>query len=95
MEAEGSFFISKGKGFHYKLGFSLSQSNVDIALMEEIRRFLLNLPAEGNVNYNYDGKVVNLSIIPSRSNSKEAILIASYNTAFFKNVLIPFFDSMV
>ena len=28
VEGEGSFFISKGKGFHYKSGFSLSQSKV-------------------------------------------------------------------
>jgi hypothetical protein len=95
VEGEGSFFISKGKGFNYKLGFSLSQSKIDKALMEEIRKFLLNLPAKNNANYNYDGKVVNLSMIQSRSNSKEAVLISSYNTAFFKNVLIPFFDSMI
>ena len=63
--------------------------------MEEIRKFLLNLPVKDNAKYNYDEKVVNLSITQNRPNSNKAVLISSYNTAFFKHVLIPFFDSMV
>lgn len=33
VEGEGSFFVSKGKNFQYKLGFNLTQSIVDLPLM--------------------------------------------------------------
>jgi hypothetical protein len=95
VEGEGSFFISKKKISKYQLGFSLSQSIIDIDLMKEIRNFFFNLPAKDKANHNYDEMVVNLNISKSKPNRKEAVLIYSYNTAYFKNVLIPFFDSMI
>jgi hypothetical protein len=43
VEGEGYFFVSKGKNFQYKLGFNLTQSIVDLPLMEAIRKFFVDL----------------------------------------------------
>ena len=89
------FFLSKGRRFEYKFGFNLIQSIIDLDLMEEIRNFFLNLPAKDKANYNYYKKVVNLNISKSKPNLKGTVLVYSHNTVYFKNVLIPFFDSLV
>lgn len=94
VEAEGSFFISKGENFQFKTGFNITQSLVDLALMEKIRNFLLNLSVKNKTNYSHGEKVVNLSVSQTKKVGKQAVLISSYNTAYFNNVLIPFFYSM-
>jgi len=91
VEAEGSFFVSKGKDFQYKLGFNLTQSIVDLPLMETIKKFLLDLPK----NKKFEDTTINLNVGQIRSKSKQAVLISSYNTIYFRDVLIPFFDSMI
>jgi len=92
VEGDGSFSITRSQNFI--LSFSLIQTFKEIALFEAIKNFILNLPgkftgrrSDSNVVSLYKGKAVN--------NSKSTVNIKITNAEFLKNVLIPFFDSLV
>ena len=92
VEGEGSFFVKKGKNF--PIGFSIGQSSSELALLQKIREFILALPGDYTASRNnsnvvgvYTGKAVN--------NAKAMSHIAIRDPMFIKNVLIPFFDSLV
>lgn len=91
VEGEGSFFIRNN--IYYTLGFSLGQSAVDLALMEELRKFLAEVLPKKYVGSVYP-KAVSLVKVRSKSDSVSSISISIGNNDYIKNVLIPFFDSM-
>jgi len=92
VEGEGS---PEG-GTSNTLTFNVGQSVTDLALMVEIKNFFNNLPGEYKIRHSYDG-VVSLSVIKSKSNSRrtDSSLLLITNLDYIKNVLIPFFDSMI
>ena len=101
VEGEGSFWIST-KGL--RLCFSLTQAYTDLELMKEISQFLNNLPGdksdapqqEGVKEYNSFGDSARVYIsrkqTPQRRGQCE---IRITNTGFIRDVLIPFFDSLI
>ena len=93
VEGEGSFSVQKG---NLLLVFSLSQSSKDLPLMEAIKNFISNLAAnsvyKSRRNYN---SVASLSVSSGVNNSKPAVQIGVTNIDFIRNVLVPFFDSLV
>jgi NADH-ubiquinone oxidoreductase chain 5 len=92
VEGEGSFSVKKGGNF--LLVFSLCQSSNNLPLMEAIKYFICNLPGDYKSRRNYDS-VVSLSTAKAVNNSKPVTQIAITNNYFLRNVLVPFFDSMV
>jgi hypothetical protein len=92
VEGEGSFSVQKGGNFI--LVFSVTQSSKDLPLMEAIKDFICNLPGDYKSRRNYNS-VVSLSTSKGVNNSNPAIKIGITNKDFLKNVLVPFFDSMV
>ena len=91
MEGEGSFSVQKGK---FLLVFSISQSSKDLALMGAIKDFICNLAGKYKSRRNYNS-VVSLSVSSGVNNSKPAVQIGVTNIDFIRNVLVPFFDSLV
>lgn len=93
VEGEGSFFVRNN--VYFNLNFSLGQSAVDLALMKEIRIFLIEvLPKKYKVAQEYS-KAVSLIEVKSKSKDLISISISTGNQDYIKNVLIPFFDSML
>lgn len=93
VEGEGSFYIRKNN--YYTLGFSLNQSIIDLALMEELKNYFMEeLPKKYISGYSFKG-AVSLVPVKGKSNSRDSAIILIGNKDYFKKVLIPFFDSMV
>ena len=91
IEPEGSFSVVERD---YRLIFSLSQSEVDLILMQEIKNFFNNL-AQTNTS-SYKSKSISFSSYKRYVNSRYSIInLKIQNKDFIANVLIPFFDSMV
>ena len=92
IEAEGSFSVVERD---YRLIFSLSQSEVDLILMQEIKNFFNNLAQQTNTS-SYKSKSISFSSYKRYVNSRYSIInLKIQNKDFIANVLIPFFDSMV
>ena len=92
IEAEGSFSVTERD---YRLIFSLSQSEVDLILMQEIKNFFNSLAQQTNTS-SYNSKSISFSSYKRYVNSRYSIInLKIKNKDFIANVLIPFFDSMI
>lgn len=88
-EGEGSFYISKSNNF--SLAFNICQSNRDLALMEEIKTYMLSLP--GTVDKNNDS--IHLSITKAPGDRIfDMVYLKVYHLDYITKVFIPFFDTM-
>jgi len=92
VEGDGSFSVTRS--YNYILAFSLIQTFKEVALFEAIKNFILDLPGEFT-NRRGNSNVVSLFMGKAVNNSKPTVSIKITNTDFLKNVLIPFFDSLV
>ena len=92
VEAEGSFFVNRTKNF--PVVFSVSQVSTDNFLLEKIREFILALPGSYSGS-RWNSNIVGLYSGEARGNSKPHSHISIRHPEFIKNVLIPFFDSLV
>jgi hypothetical protein len=94
IEAEGSFFIINRGGYNITMEFSLTQSFLDISLMEAIKEFLNKLgnsesSAISDLTYAYlyvDKK--------EKNHLRDIIIIKITQSGYLKRVLIPFLDSL-
>lgn len=94
LEGEGSFFVTNRGGHNITMEFSLTQSYVDLILMEAIKEFLNNLADLsgsniGNLSFAYlyvDNK--------ERHNLTDIIIVKVTQGGYIKKVLIPFLDSL-
>jgi hypothetical protein len=91
VEGDGSFSIQKGGNFI--LVFSITQVSKDLPLLGAIKDFICNLPGDYKIRSNHNGGVVNIST--SQSVGNPASKLGVTNRYFLKNVLVPFFDSLV
>lgn len=92
IEGEGSFYVRNNK--YFTLGFGLGQSVKDLSLMQELRAYLAkDLPIKyGVVVY---PKAVSLVETKDEFGVVSSISISIGNISYFKNVFIPFLDSMI
>lgn len=87
---EGSFYVTRNEGV--RLVFSLGQTSKDLALMEEIKNYLSSLIENDKVNtQDYTETVVNLH---HRKTNYTTLIVITHKD-YIKNILIPFFDSML
>ena len=93
MEGEGSFSIQKGDNFI--LVFSVTQGSKDLLLMEAIKDFICNLPGDYKIRNNHKGGIVSISTSLSESNRYPVSKLSVTNKYVLRNVLVPFFDSLV
>lgn len=88
VEGEGSFNVSKK---NYRLVFCIAQSEKDLVLMQEIKKFFNNLAPSSNLD---DG--VGFSSTKRYPHMPYAVInLLIQNQNFIANVLIPFFDSLI
>lgn len=91
IEGEGSFYIITKD---FQLALDIGQSAVDSALMVAIQDFFNKLPGENLSKF----KDVNLVSLNQKKQQKEnhryTYKLSIANTAYIRNVLIPFFDSL-
>jgi hypothetical protein len=91
VEGDGSFSVQKGGNFI--LVFSITQVSKDLPLLGAIKDFICNLPGDYTISSNHNGGVVNISTSQSVGNAVSKLGVT--NRFFLKNVLVPFFDSLV
>ena len=89
VEGEGSFFVKKDQ---YRLTFTLSQSSIDLALMESIRDFLYNLPEFDSKNM--EKSSLRISTAKDTAKNKPITQLVITKTDIIKSVIIPFFSSI-
>jgi hypothetical protein len=91
VEGDGSFGIHRSR---LSLEFDISQSNKDLFLMQEIKKYLNSFPGV------VDGYYKNNIVTGLRENNfknpehKSVFKIYSGNQAFIRDLLIPFFNQM-
>lgn len=97
-DGEGSFGVKQDDSYKGNLSFRfvLSQSDLDLPLMEAIKVFLINLPEAKQSGLN-DASFVHLSVNNRRveEHHKKVVSLTVTQSGFIKSVLIPFFDSRV
>lgn len=91
MEGDGSFSIQRGGNFI--LVFSITQTSKDLPLLGAIKDFICNLPGDYKIRSNHKGGVVSISTSQGVGNPMSILGVT--NRYFLKNVLVPFFDSLV
>lgn len=96
-EAEGSFGVKQDKqAYKGNLAFRyvLSQSDIDLALLEAIKVFLVNIP-EAKLSGLIQDKSVHINVSEKRKNHyKNEATLSVTHMEFIKCVLVPLFDSM-
>lgn len=96
-EAEGSFGVKQDKQAYkgnLAFRFVLSQSDLDLALLEAIKVFLVNIPSAKLSGLIAD-KPVYINVSEKRqSHHKNEATLSVTQMEFIKCVLIPLFDSM-
>lgn len=97
IEGEGTFSVKQDKQAYkgnLALRFFIYQSDEDIALLEAIKSFLINLPAAKQSGLSNDS-FVKISVFKKRKDHyKNGAVLGVTHFKFIKNVLIPLFDSM-
>jgi hypothetical protein len=98
-EAKGSFGVKQDKqqqAYKGNLAFryALSQSDLDLALLEAIKVFLVNIP-EAKLSGLILDKSVHINVSEKRQNHyKNEATLSVTQMVFIKCVLVPLFDSM-
>lgn len=94
IEAEGSFFVINRGGYNITMEFSLTQSFLDLSLMEAIKEFLNNLanPESSTISnltfaYLYVDK-------KEKNHLRDVIIVKITQAGYIKKVLMPFLDSL-
>jgi hypothetical protein len=94
VEGDGSFFVRFRGVNAISLYFDITQSDIDVALLEAIQNYLNDLSvAKGLVNSKSYQQGNSLSLIAKNkwsSLSGQSLRIS--HTLYIKNILIPFFD---
>jgi len=80
IEGEGSIYVQKHNNNLY---FSISQSAIQIEVMEAIKSFLLFLP-RNNIVSNSTSFTITLYNIKATNNSKSLIIIKIGNSVFYE-----------
>lgn len=93
VEGEGSFNVT---GSDFDLRFSVTQSEVDLAVLEAIREFLLNLTDVKNFKPE-DCKFIGIDLARAQKPDVQRnwYTLRTGSSWFIGSVLIPFFDSLV
>jgi len=90
LERDGSFIINKAP--YYALHFKLTQSNIDLNLMEKIKNLFDNLAGK-EVAENI-ASIYSISEGKNGKNKKPILQLIIPDQNYILNILIPLFDSM-
>ncbi len=93
IEGDGFFSVNQSD---YSLKFGISQTYYELNVLEEIKKFLLNLPGEYSVKRkNQD--IIKLDIYNQAKgrNHQPMASISINQLGYITNILIPFFDNLI
>jgi hypothetical protein len=93
IEGDGFFSVNQSD---YSLKFGISQTYYELNVLEEIKKFLLNLPGEYSLKRkNQD--IIKLDIYnQAKGRNHQPMASMSINQlGYITNILIPFFDNLI
>lgn len=93
MEGESSFSVVKSN--NYKLRFSIGQSSKDLALMKEIKIYLLNLANRMNLPSPFSPDSISVNLVKvNKGDYLDMVHLDIRRHEFIEQVIIPFFDKL-
>ena len=93
MEGESSFSVVKSN--NYKLRFSIGQSSKDLALMKEIKLYLLNLANRMNLPSPFSPDSISVNLVKvNKGDYLDMVHLDIRRHEFIEQVIIPFFDKL-